>query len=146
MAWLLDSWYCPLFITILSNLYAIFFSVFSIFSFVHNFNLISLLIIFSAKYIPMNFHFFVMLIGFSFIFLITCQKINLTFFTKQMNVSKESKVRPFYEKAPFFVDFRIYLFNITNKHEVIQGSEQFSILHYYDQFGFMDFYDYSTKV
>lgn len=41
---------------------------------------------------------------------------------KQMNVAKDSKIRPFYEKAPFFVDFRIYVFNVTNKDEVIRGS------------------------
>lgn len=44
-----------------------------------------------------------------------------------MNVAKDSKVRPFYEKAPFFVDFRIYLFNVTNKNDVIKGSELFSL-------------------
>lgn len=40
-----------------------------------------------------------------------------------MNVAPGSKVRPFYEKAPFFVDFRIYIFNVTNKDEIMQGSE-----------------------
>lgn len=40
-----------------------------------------------------------------------------------MNVAPGSKVRPFYAKAPFFVDFRVYVFNITNKDEIMQGSE-----------------------
>lgn len=34
-----------------------------------------------------------------------------------------SKVRPFYEKTPFFLNFRVYVFNVTNKDEMIQGSE-----------------------
>lgn len=51
------------------------------------------------------------------------QNPNQNFENKQMNVAKDSKVRPFYEKAPFFIDFRIYLFNVTNKNDVIKGSE-----------------------
>lgn len=50
-------------------------------------------------------------------------KTNRILRKKQMNVAKNSKIRPMYEKAPFFVDFRVYLFNVTNKNEVLKGSE-----------------------
>lgn len=40
-----------------------------------------------------------------------------------MNVAPGSKLRPLYIKAPIFADFRVYMFNVTNKDEVIQGSE-----------------------
>lgn len=40
-----------------------------------------------------------------------------------MHLGNDSKIRPFYEKAPIYLDFRIYVFNVTNKDEVLQGSE-----------------------
>lgn len=40
-----------------------------------------------------------------------------------MNVAPGSELRPLYEKTPFFIHFRLRVFNITNKEEVIQGSE-----------------------
>lgn len=52
------------------------------------------------------------------------------FIQKQMHLGKSSKIRPFYEKAPFYIDFRIYVFNVTNKDEVLKGSE-------YEIFGFL---------
>lgn len=42
---------------------------------------------------------------------------------KQVHVAKGSKLRPYYIKVPFFINFHVYLFNVTNKDDVIQGSE-----------------------
>lgn len=42
---------------------------------------------------------------------------------KQANLLPGSRVRPIYEKPPFFFNFLIYVFNVTNKNEVIQGSK-----------------------
>lgn len=41
---------------------------------------------------------------------------------QNVNVGKGSEIRPFYEKAPM-VNFRIHMFNVTNKDEVIKGSK-----------------------
>lgn len=40
-----------------------------------------------------------------------------------MTVAPGSKVRQLYEKMPFFFNFRMYVFNVTNKDEMMQGSE-----------------------
>lgn len=40
-----------------------------------------------------------------------------------MNLAPGSRLRPFYEKQPFYLHFLAYVFNVTNKDEVIQGSE-----------------------
>lgn len=37
-------------------------------------------------------------------------------------MGKGSDIRPFYEKTPM-LNFRIHLFNVTNKDDVIQGSK-----------------------
>lgn len=42
-----------------------------------------------------------------------------------MHLGNDSKIRPYYEKAPIYLDFRIYLFNVTNKEEVIEGGEYY---------------------
>lgn len=42
---------------------------------------------------------------------------------QQINVAKGSDLRPLYEKTPFFLNFRFYIFNITNKDDFIQGSK-----------------------
>lgn len=42
---------------------------------------------------------------------------------KDMNVAPDGRLRPFYEKPPFYLHFLAYVFNVTNKDEVIQGSE-----------------------
>lgn len=57
------------------------------------------------------------------------QKFTFLFMSikKQINVAPNSAIRPLYEKAPFFIDFRIRVFNITNKDEVIAGSECHSL-------------------
>ena len=44
-----------------------------------------------------------------------------------MNVAPGSRLRPFYEKPPFFLNFKAYVFNVTNKEEVMQGSKSFFI-------------------
>lgn len=38
-----------------------------------------------------------------------------------MTVTPDSDVRPLYSKVPFPIDFRVYIFNITNKEEVQSG-------------------------
>ncbi|XP_055299621.1 sensory neuron membrane protein 1-like [Sitodiplosis mosellana] len=43
--------------------------------------------------------------------------------TGQINVAPGSTIRPLYEKAPFFIDFRVRLFNVTNKEEIIEGKK-----------------------
>lgn len=40
-----------------------------------------------------------------------------------MNLAPGSRLRPLYEKQPFYFHFLAYVFNVTNKDEVIQGSE-----------------------
>lgn len=45
-----------------------------------------------------------------------------------MHLGNDSKIRPYYEKAPIYLDFRIYLFNVTNKEEVIEGGEYYLLL------------------
>ena len=40
---------------------------------------------------------------------------------QQINLTPKSDVRPLYEKVPFFIDFRIYMFNCTNPQEVTKG-------------------------
>lgn len=40
-----------------------------------------------------------------------------------MHIAPDSDIRPMYEVAPFPLEFRLRLFNITNKEEVIEGSE-----------------------
>lgn len=37
-------------------------------------------------------------------------------------MGKGSEIRPFYEKTPM-LNFRIHMFNVTNKEDVIQGSK-----------------------
>lgn len=124
--WLSDFLYCPSFTIIWSNLYAIFLFVFLVFSFVLSFNSIFLIVFIANNLFFYSFLFslsFSLCHNFFFLFKFNCGWKSNPNFTKQMNVAKDSKVRPFYEKAPFFVNFRIYLFNVTNKNEVLQGSE-----------------------
>lgn len=40
-----------------------------------------------------------------------------------MNVAPGSTLRGFYEKAPIGIDFRVIIFNVTNKDDVVRGSE-----------------------
>lgn len=40
-----------------------------------------------------------------------------------MTLAVDSKLRPMYEKVPIFVDYLLYVFNVTNKDEFIQGRE-----------------------
>lgn len=40
-----------------------------------------------------------------------------------MNVGPKSTLRPLYTKVPFPLDFKIYVFNITNKDEVFNGGK-----------------------
>lgn len=42
---------------------------------------------------------------------------------KEINVAPGTRLRGFYQKPPVYLDFKIYLFNVTNKDEVNQGSE-----------------------
>lgn len=42
---------------------------------------------------------------------------------KKINVAPGSDIRPLYEKAPFFINFKVHLFNVTNKEEVNEGSK-----------------------
>lgn len=44
---------------------------------------------------------------------------------KQINVAPGGDIRPMYEKVPFFLEFRVRLFNVTNKEEILEGSEWF---------------------
>lgn len=48
-----------------------------------------------------------------------CLKLN----AQQVNVAPGSSLRGFYEKAPVGLDFRVIVFNVTNKDDVIRGSE-----------------------
>lgn len=41
---------------------------------------------------------------------------------KQANLVPGSPIRAVYEKPPFYLNFLIYVFNVTNKEEVISGS------------------------
>lgn len=50
-------------------------------------------------------------------------KFHFILIEKEMHLGNDSKIRPFYEKAPIYIDFRIYVFNVTNKDEMLQGSE-----------------------
>lgn len=50
-----------------------------------------------------------------------------------MHVAKGSKMREFYEKTPIFLNFLVYIFNVTNKEEFINGSE-LSKLYLYTEF------------
>lgn len=45
-----------------------------------------------------------------------------------MNVAPGSSIRPFYEKAPIFLEFRIFVFNVTNKEEILAGGESSHIV------------------
>lgn len=49
-------------------------------------------------------------------------KFDFCYFMQQLNTAPDSDVRPLYEKVPFFLDFRIYMFNCTNPDEVTKGS------------------------
>lgn len=40
-----------------------------------------------------------------------------------MNVKPKSPVRELYTKVPFPIDFRIYVFNLTNRDEVHKGKK-----------------------
>lgn len=40
-----------------------------------------------------------------------------------MHLGNDSKIRSVYEQPPMYLDFRIFVFNVTNKDEVIDGSE-----------------------
>lgn len=40
-----------------------------------------------------------------------------------MNVTPKSAIRGLYEKVPFPVDFRIYVWNITNTEETLTGGK-----------------------
>ncbi|XP_031624944.1 sensory neuron membrane protein 1-like [Contarinia nasturtii] len=41
----------------------------------------------------------------------------------QLNLLPKSQLRPLYVKVPFFLDFRIYVFNLTNPDEVTKGGK-----------------------
>lgn len=41
-----------------------------------------------------------------------------------MNLKPTSAVRPMYTKVPFAIDFRIYVFNLTNRDEVRKGDDR----------------------
>lgn len=39
-----------------------------------------------------------------------------------MNLTPKSPVRVMYTKVPFAIDFRVYMFNLTNREEVSKGN------------------------
>lgn len=41
--------------------------------------------------------------------------------SQQMNLSPKSDIREMYTKVPFPVNFKIYLFNLTNREETNRG-------------------------
>lgn len=43
--------------------------------------------------------------------------------TQQITVAPDSAIRSMYTKVPFPIDFRIYVFNVTNKDEVTKGGK-----------------------
>lgn len=42
---------------------------------------------------------------------------------QQINLKPGSEIRPLWEKIPFYLDFHIYLFNVTNPDEVSRGGK-----------------------
>lgn len=44
-------------------------------------------------------------------------------YLQQINVAPGSALRPLYTKVPFAIDFRVYIFNVTNKDEVTKGAK-----------------------
>lgn len=57
-----------------------------------------------------------------------------------MNVAPGSSIRPFYEKAPIFLEFRIFVFNVTNKEEILAGGERSHIVWFsMDKLSFFSF-------
>ena len=58
---------------------------------------------------------------------------------KQINLTPKSAIREMYTKAPFFIDFRVYLFNVTNK-DVVQTGGEFS-----SHFRFLNLHSLDTR-
>jgi hypothetical protein len=42
---------------------------------------------------------------------------------KELNLKPGTQVRETWEKPPFHLDFKVYIFNITNPLEVVQGKK-----------------------
>lgn len=63
--------------------------------------------------------------NFQFLVRIEIQSFDLKYFetSQQINVATGSKLRPMYVKTPIFLNFKVYIFNVTNSEEVSEGSE-----------------------
>lgn len=42
-------------------------------------------------------------------------------FTQQIQLTPNSELRGLYVKVPFYIDFKLFLFNLTNPEEFAQG-------------------------
>lgn len=56
------------------------------------------------------------------------KSVNENQFLQQINLTPKSDVRPLYTKVPFFLDFRIYVFNLTNPEEFTEGTSKSNFL------------------
>lgn len=52
------------------------------------------------------------------------KKNSLFGYSQQINLSPKSDVRVMYTKVPFPLDFRVYMFNLTNREDVRKGEQK----------------------